>query len=155
MERRTEKIVDTSQYRRTYFALVKTLAMSDEARHEFNFRETGKYSTSEFAVDDWRLVVSRLQILAGQPVKLGNPRIRSQRGGTPGSMITPAQLGVLVDLVDRVAWRFSAVSFVRSRLLSPLRQSSWSGRWEDLFRSEATAAISAMQRMAGEVQKTA
>jgi hypothetical protein len=70
-------------------------------------------------------------------------------------MITPAQLGVLVDLVDRVAWRFSAVSFVRSRLLSPLRQSSWSGRWEDLFRSEATAAISAMQRMAGEVQKTA
>jgi hypothetical protein len=140
--------MDVSPYRRAYFALVKTLAMTDEARHDFNHRETGKWSTQEFSISDWRLVVSKLQKEAGQQVTIGRPRIRGQRGGTPGGMITPAQLEMIVDLAGTITWRSSPVAFVRSRLLKPLRQANWNGQWETLFRSEASAAISAFQRMA-------
>jgi hypothetical protein len=129
--------------------------MTDEARHDFNHAQAGKYSTSEFSVSDWQLVVSKLQALSGmQNVQPGRPHIRGTPGGTPGGMITPAQLGMIVDLAARIAWRASAETFVRSRLLSPLRQATWSGQWEHLFRSEASAAIGAFQRMAGATQKT-
>jgi hypothetical protein len=149
--------MDISAYRRTYFALVKTLALTDDARHDFNHAQVGKYSTSEFSVSDWRLVVSRLQQLAGQDVTLGNPRMSSQRDGTPGGMISPAQLEYLASLCARIAWQASATAFIRSRVLAsaPLRQANWNGQLETLFRSEASAAITAMRRMAGGVQKTA
>jgi len=142
--------MDVSAYRRTYFALVKTLGMSDEARHDFNHAQVGKYSTGDFTVSDWRLVVSKLQQLAGQNVTLGNPRMRSQRGGTPGGAISPAQLEYIVALCERIAWTSSPEAFVRSRLLKPLRQSTWNGQWETLFRSEGTAVISALSRMAAQ-----
>jgi hypothetical protein len=146
--------VDISTYRRTYFALVKTLALTDDARHDFNYAQVGKYSTGDFTVSDWLIVVAECQRRAGQNVQPGRPHIRGQQGGTPGGMITPAQLGMIVDLSARITWRVSAENFVRSRLLSPLRRQTWSGRWEDLFRSEATAAITAFKRMARAAQPT-
>lgn len=147
--------MEVSQYRRAYFAMANSLGMDSAARHEFNNAQTGKSSSSGFSVDDWRLVVSRLQQLTGQNVRLGNPRIRSQRDGTPGEMITPAQLGMIVDLAARVVWHSSPEAFVRARLLSPMRRAAWDGAWEGLFRAEATACISAFQRMVRVAQKTA
>lgn len=138
--------MDIAPYRKTYFACARRLGLDEETRHAFNHAQTGKWSTRDFTVDDWRLVVSRLQADAGMNVQPGHPRIRGH-GQEFGGMISPAQLELVTALVDRITWRYSAVSFVRSRLLSQFRKASWSGRWEDLFRSEATAAISAMRRM--------
>jgi hypothetical protein len=139
--------MDISAYRRAYFALVKTLALDDEARHDFNHAQTGKYSTGEFTVDDWRLVVSILQRMAGQNVAPGRPHIRGH-GNEQGGMCTPAQLEQIVRMADQIAWKASPEQFVRSRLLSPLRKEIWTGRWEFLFRSEASAVIAAFRRMA-------
>jgi hypothetical protein len=147
--------MDVTQYRKTYFALLKKLGVDDELRHEFNHAQTGKWSTSEFTVDDWRLVVSELQRRAGQNVQPGQPHIRGQRGGTPGGMISPAQLEMLASLAGQVAWRIGPDAFVRSRLLSPARKLIWSGRYEDLFRSEAANVITAFKRMSQKSQQAA
>ena len=147
--------MDIGSYRRTYFALVKTLAMSDEDRHAFNHAMTGKYSTGDFTVDDWRLVVAELQRRAGQNVQPGRPHIRGQRGGTPGGMVTPAQLEMITTLSGRIAWTVGPEAFVKSRLLSPFRKTVWSGRWENLFRSEGATVITAFKRMIEHADKVA
>lgn len=139
--------MDVSAYRRAYFALVKSLGLSDEARHDFNHVQTGKWSTSEFSVDNWRLVVSKLQHDAGQDVQPGRPHIRGH-GSEQGGMCTPAQLEAIVRMADQVTWYVSPEHFVRSRLLPPLRKETWDGRWESLFRSEASHVIAAFRRMA-------
>ena len=144
--------MDISAYRRTYFALVKTLALDDAARHDFNHAQVGKYSTGEFTTSDWRIVVAELQRRAGQNVQPGRPHIRGH-GQERGGMCSPAQLEYIVGLCDKITWIASPEQFVRSRLLSPLRRETWSGQWESLFRSEAANVITVMRRMAGEAQK--
>jgi hypothetical protein len=144
--------VDISAYRRTYFACCKSLGMSDDARHEFNHAQVGKYSTGDFTISDWRIVVAALQKLCGQNVAPGRPHIRGH-GHEQGGMCTPAQLEYIVSLAEKVTWRASPEAYVKSRL-SPLRKTTWSGQWDSLFRSEAANVITALRRMAGESVKT-
>ena len=72
--------------------------------------------------------VAKLQGEAGQNVQPGRPHIRGH-GQERGGMCTPAQLEFIVGLCAKVQWRVSPESFVRSRLLPPLRRASWSGGW--------------------------
>lgn len=138
--------MDITAYRKTYFALCKALGLGDEERHLFNHAQVGKYSTGDFGVNDWRVVVAELQRRNGQSVAPGKPHIRGKRE-EKGGMISPAQLERIEHLAGRIAWRTSPEAFVRARLLKPMRRDGWSGRWDALMRSEATNVITVFQRM--------
>jgi len=140
--------------RRAYFALCRQMQMSETYRHRFNEHWTGKPSTKDFTLIDWNLVVGRLQQMNGQGATPGKPRIRSdpppKLGDDPPGFefATSSQVATIEALVERIIWRRSAGAFVRSRVLSPLRQGTWDGAWETLSRAEATAVILALQKMA-------
>lgn len=145
--------MDVTQYRRAYFALCRALGLDDATRRAFNLAVTGKESSTAFSVDDWRLVVSELQRRAGQPVQPGRPRIRGHGGcrvsgvGPDTRSLTPAQLEFVVALSEKIPWRSSPEAFVRARLLNPFRRDHWSGRWEDLTKSEAGNVITTLLHM--------
>ena len=140
--------MDISSYRRAYFACCKALGLDDDTRHAFNYAMTGKYSTGDFSVEDWRVVLAELQRRTGANVTPGRPHVRGDRGGTPGGMITPAQLEFLTGLAAQITWTASPEAFIRGRLLSPARKAIWRGDFETLFRSEAAGAITAFKALA-------
>ena len=157
----TSAITMTGKLRRAYFALCRELGLDDAMRRAFNERVAdGRRSTREFRLTDWRNAVAELQRLNGQETEPGRPRIRNRGAGVgPGSTVpgtpggfdaaTAAQVETIESLERRIAWRKSAVAFVRARVLVPLRQMRWSGAWSGLARDEATKVILAMQKMAG------
>ena len=141
--------MDVGQYRKAYFALCRELRIDGDTRHAFNRSMTGRESTKEFSVEQWRKVVAQLQRDAGQDVPPGRPRIRAGEGPTPGVMITPAQMEYMAALSSRIAWcTETPAAFIRAKFLSALRRANWDGRTESLFRSEAAMAIKVMDRMA-------
>ena len=140
--------------RRAYFALCRKLGLDEAARHAMNAARTGKTSTRDFTQADWKEVVGFLQAEAGMDAAPGRPRLRRSGAGTStareaeSELATPAQVGTLEGLSARVLWRTTPAHFVRARVLAPVRKLIWDGRWEMLFRDEATKAILALQRMA-------
>ena len=150
---------EINKLRRTYFACCKSLGIGDETRHELNAEWTvseqwprGKESTRKWTISEWRNVVAELQRQCGMEVTPGRPRVRM--AGTDAQspeMATGAQCAAIDELVASVHWRNSAESFVRQRLLVPLRGANWDGRWESLFKGEATKVILVLRKMARRV----
>ena len=150
--------MDVSPYRRAYFALAKSLGLTDDMRHEFNSRLTSKASSTAWSVDDWRLAVAELQRLNGQQVRPGQPHIRGRNGprsdapastaGPQSNSITAAQREFIAGLAAQIKWRTAPEAFIRARLLHPFRKSAWDGKLETLTRREAESAITAFKRLA-------
>lgn len=140
--------MNTAPYRRIYFACCKQLGLDDATRHDFNKAQTGKESTRDFTVEDWRHVTAELQRLCGQDTQPSRPRVKV-RDTDQTDMISAGQLELLGRLASSLTWRASAADFIRSRLLSALRRKTWDGQLSSLFAVEARSAIAALRRMAG------
>lgn len=148
--------MDIAPYRRAYFALCKSLGMSDDMRHAFNNALTRKPSTTSWTVTDWRDAVADLQRRAGQNVKPGRPRLRG-RASDPeraqrverAAPITAPQLEFISALASQIHWTTSAAAFIRARLLHPFRRDAWDGQFETLTRLEAANVITALRNWTG------
>jgi len=81
--------MDCAPYRSAYFALCKSLGLDADTRHDFNRTMTGKPSTTDFTVQEWRNVVAELQRRAGQSVAPGRPRVRGRGRGRCGTAPAP------------------------------------------------------------------
>lgn len=152
-----------AHYRRAYFSLCRELGLDEAARHEFNEAWTGKPSTRDFGLLDWKQTIGELQRLNGQDALPGSPRIRHQPAPPDSSdpsdpsdppdipsteWATIAQIEAIESLSARILWRESAAAFVRARILPPLRQMRWDGAWSGLSKSEASHAIIVLRKLA-------
>lgn len=138
--------MNTAPYRRIYFACCKQLGLDDATRHDFNKAQTGKESTRDFSVEDWRHVTAELQRLCGQDTQPSRPRVKV-RESDHNDMISAGQLELLGRLASSLKWRKSCADFIRGRLLSRLRRETWDGQYSSLFAVEARSAIAALRRM--------
>ena len=109
-------MLDLAHYRRTAFAIVRKLELSEDDRHALNERLTGHASTRDNTEADWQALVAELQRLEGRPgVRDGKPHLRSQRkrsagGRRPsrpyplGNAATPQQLAYIAGLRAAIVW---------------------------------------------------
>jgi len=127
--------------RRLYFALVRELGLDAETRRLFQEEATGKASTKDWDAADWTAGIDELQIRAGRAAEAYN----ADRGGGGHGSATSGQVDLLGNLAWELRdyWRQGAEAFVRTRLwdAGDFRRKRWSGRWQDLWRDEASRAI--------------
>jgi len=148
--------MNVNPYRRSYFALCKRLGIDDELRHDVNFGFTGKFSTREFSVDDWRQVVAELQRRAGQDVEPSRPRIRTREEDlADDDTISAGQLEYLSALASEIPWTVGVTDWIRARMLSALRRANWNGELETLFAAEASRVITALRHWRARIRRPA
>ena len=145
---------EIAHLRRTYRACCARLGMSEPARRALNAAATDGRSDSskDFALAEWRWIVSKLQQQCGQDVSDGRPRLRKPKR-TPvegGAGITVRQLDTIRGMAARVPWRREdgLTQWIRKRMLAkyPTRAAAWSGRLEELPSDIASDIIIGLQR---------
>ena len=150
----------TDHLRHAYFALCKSLGMSEEDRHAFNLAFVGKESTRNWGRRDWKNAVAELQRLAGQRSKPGRPRLRadepSEVSVEDGMFATARQCEMIEDLCDQVEWRvgredgpraYVLKHFLQDKKFELVKKRMGTEGWTALPRDVASALIQALRRM--------
>jgi len=151
----------TDHMRKAYFALIKSLGMSEEDRHAFNLSRIGKPSTKDWTRQDWKDAVALLQALAGQDSKPGRPRLRADKPSEvsveDGAFATARQCEMLEDLCDQIDWRlgrkdgpraYVLTHFLRDKKYELVKKRIGTEGWTALPRDVASGLIQALKAMA-------
>ena len=150
----------TDHLRRAYFALCKSLGMSEEDRHAFNLAFIGLESTKSWGRTEWKEAVAELQRLAGQRSKPGRPRLRADKPSEvtveDGLFATARQCEMIQDLCDQVEWRvgrqdgpraYVLKHFLQNKQYELVKKRMGKEAWTALPRDVASALILALKRM--------
>ena len=150
----------TDHLRRAYFAVIKSLGMSEDDRHAFNLAFVGKESTRNWGRRDWKDAVAELQRMAGQRSKPGRPRLRADKPSEvsveDGLFATARQCEMIEDLCDQVEWRLGREEGPRAYVLKHflgdkrfelVKMRLRTEGWTALPRDVASGLIQALKRM--------
>jgi len=150
----------TDHLRRAYFALCKSLGMSEEDRHAFNLAFIGLESTKSWGRTEWKEAVAELQRLAGQRSKPGRPRLRADKPSEvtveDGLFATARQCEMIQDLCDQVEWRvgrqdgpraYVLKHFLQDKKFELVKKRMGTEGWTALPRDVASGLIQALKRM--------